>query len=409
MAGVGLPPGMRGYMLAKEQGQQRQLQELQMLHGVLNMQGAAEDRAMRSQMAPLQLEQLRAAIDETKRKAAREAAITEARGGLLSPTNPIQGVLAAGAAQGDIGPTVGNAERLATAPSPGMLSLDPAGIQRYIAAGGNPKDIEGIQNLGPMGQMAKLNPKDFTPESFAQFMQTQNPVALRPRTKVELTPAGQAYDPYATPAGTTFADPNKAFSLGPSGAVVPNAPFQQYEVGKARAGASKTNVNVNPMRETFKDEQALRKEYTDASGTFVKLSEGYSKVKGALSSDPSKSAPATLAAATQFMKMLDPESVVRESELGMALASAGVWDRFTNLYNTVQHGRTLTPQQTKEFDRIADVVYDAANKAQQARVGHFRNLSKQYNFDPDRVVPDLTPKPQRRATDAPSSGWKVVR
>jgi hypothetical protein len=85
--------------------------------------------------------------------------------------------------------------------------------------------------------------------------------------------------------------------------------------------------------------------------------------------------------------------------LGMALNAAGVWDRFTNIYNTIQSGKVLTPNQSKEFGRIADVVYEAANKSHQGRVQHFKGLAKSYNFDPERVVPDLTPKPQRRATD----------
>jgi hypothetical protein len=289
-------------------------------------------------------------------------------------------------------------DRLQSAPPTGMLSLNPQAVQQYIAAGGTAKDIEGITNLGPMGQVGKIDPKDYTPESLAAFMQTHNPTVLRPRVKMEVGPGGQAYDPYALQPGAVMADPNKPFAIGPNGPV-PNLPFQQYEVGKAKAGASKTNVNVNPMRETFKDEQALREEYTKASGSYVKLAEGYSKVKGALASDPSTSAPATLAAATQFMKMLDPESVVRESELGMALNAAGVWDRFTNIYNTIQSGKVLTPNQSKEFGRIADVVYEAANKSHQGRVQHFKGLAKSYNFDPERVVPDLTPKPQRRATD----------
>jgi hypothetical protein len=37
-------------------------------------------------------------------------------------------------------------------------------------------------------------------------------------------------------------------------------------------------------------------------------------------------------------------------------------------------------------------------------VQHFQGLAKSYNFDPTRVVPDLTPRPdvamKRRATDA---------
>lgn len=184
---------------------------------------------------------------------------------------------------------------------------------------------------------------------------------------------------------------------GPRMPDILNPEVQAARAAVARAG--KTSVTVNPMHDTFKDEQLLRKEYTSASESFGKLSEGYRKVKGALASDATTSAPATLAAATQFMKMLDPESVVRESELGMALNATGMWDRFTNIYNTVQHGGVLTPNQAKEFGRIADVVFEAASKSQQGRVQHFKGLAKSYNFDPERVVPAIGPQ-NRRASDA---------
>lgn len=376
---MSLPPGLRGFLAGQQQNQNQQLGELQALQGLLGVQNAA----MEQQFMPLKMEQMQAALAENKRKADQEMELRTARAGLLGPQ-----------------PT-------------GMLSLNPDAVSRYLAAGGSIKDIEGLQNLGPMGNLAKIDPKDFTPESFGQYLTTGNPGILRPRVKMEIGPAGQAYDPYAIQPGQVFADPNKPFAIGPTGQAVPNLPFQQYEVGRARAGASKTNVNVNPMRETFKDEQALREEYTKASGSFVKLSEGYSKVKGALAADATKSAPATLTAATQFMKLLDPESVVRESELGMALASTGMWDRFTNMYQTVMSGKVLTPKQAAEFGRIADVVYNAANSAQQGRVQHFRGLAQSYNFNPDRVVPDLTPKLGRRSTDAvdtflpPPSGFVV--
>lgn len=172
------------------------------------------------------------------------------------------------------------------------------------------------------------------------------------------------------------------------------------------APAARNTTIVNPMRETFKDEQALRKEFEDASKSYIKLTEGYSKVKGALAADPTTSAPATLTAATQFMKMLDPDSVVRESELGMALAAAGVWDRFKNIYNTVQNGKVLTAQQAAEFGRMADIVYGASNTSHQARVQHFQGLARSYNFDPSRVVPDFSYKPG--AIPRPSGGVPPV-
>jgi len=46
-------------------------------------------------------------------------------------------------------------------------------------------------------------------------------------------------------------DPNKPFGMGPNG-IVPNMPYQQYELSKARAGAS--NVSVNTATKPFLSE-----------------------------------------------------------------------------------------------------------------------------------------------------------
>lgn len=170
------------------------------------------------------------------------------------------------------------------------------------------------------------------------------------------------------------------------------------DVGKAMfAAAAKkasehqpaTNVNVNGPKETFKNEKTLRDEFTDASKSFVKVRDAYSQVRDALAGDIT--APATLTAATKFMKMLDPESVVRESELNMALKSTGLLDRFMNLHNTVMKGGVLTPAQATEIQRIAGVLY-STSEAQQKRVtDYYTKLSNDYKLDPSRVVRDLSP------------------
>ena len=276
-------------------------------------------------------------------------------------------------------------------------------VQQLIESGNLTPVYRGMMGLGIMDPLdaakaMKDGTKPIVSRPGSQILrETSNGVEVMHTTPSEIKPTltdiagaqpGVKQKAFVHPDGTVTHIGGPAFpdELNPD--------VQANRMARARAGASRTNVNVNPMRETFKDEQDLRKEYVAASGTFQKLGEGYSKVKGALAADATKSAPATLAAATQFMKMLDPDSVVRESELGMALAASGVWDRFTNLYQTVQSGRVLTPTQSKEFGRIADVVYDAANRQQNARVQHFRGLAKSYNFNPDRVVPDLAPKRQ---------------
>ena len=91
----------------------------------------------------------------------------------------------------------------------------------------------------------KIDPKDYTPDSVAKFAQSQSYGDLVPRSKKELAPSGQVWDPYATQAGAIMPDPNKPFSIGPDGKPVANTPYQQFEFGKAKAGKTDVNLAVN--------------------------------------------------------------------------------------------------------------------------------------------------------------------
>jgi hypothetical protein len=65
-------------------------------------------------------------------------------------------------------------------------------------------------------------------------------------------------------------------------------------------------------------ESGLRDDYRTDSKNYAEIKRQSAIIKSALA-DPS--AAGTLSAATAYMKMLDPGSVVRESELGMAMQS----------------------------------------------------------------------------------------
>lgn len=148
-----------------------------------------------------------------------------------------------------------------------------------------------------------------------------------------------------------------------------------------------TNVNVGAPKENFKNEKTLRDEFNEASKSFIKVRDAYGQVKDALSGDIT--AASTLAGATKFMKMLDPESVVRESELNMALKSTGLLDRFTNLHNMIMKGGVLTPKQAQEIQRIAGVLYNTAEGQQKRVDDYYTKLATDYELDPARVVRNL--------------------
>lgn len=119
---------------------------------------------------------------------------------------------------------------------------------------------------------SKIDPGSFTPESIAQFAKTQNYGDLRPRTKLENV-NGVWSDPYT---GSTVRvgpqDPNKPFMIGPGGRIVPNTEYQKFEIGKAGAGAARTNVAVNTEKSLLT---------TVAEGLGKQLDSGLSEAKSA--------------------------------------------------------------------------------------------------------------------------------
>lgn len=105
--------------------------------------------------------------------------------------------------------------------------------------------IKGMQFKASMAKelpFNKIDPKDFDPASIAKFAQTGNYADLKQRDKMEMTPGGQVWNPFQAQPGQTFTDPNKLFSIGPDGKLVPNTGLQQFELQKARAGAPSVTV-----------------------------------------------------------------------------------------------------------------------------------------------------------------------
>lgn len=151
------------------------------------------------------------------------------------------------------------------------------------------------------------------------------------------------------------------------------------------ANATRDAAKIKDMRDV---EMKLSDDYRNQSKAFKEVADAHKQITATL--DKAATSPAaTLAAATKFMKLLDPGSVVRESELGMALAATGVIDRMTNYHNTLLRGKVLTPQQVQDFKNITSQIYQAAQQQQQQIDGNYRNQAKTYGLRPEMVVQDL--------------------
>jgi hypothetical protein len=161
-----------------------------------------------------------------------------------------------------------------------------------------------------------------------------------------------------------------------------------YSNAAATRAVAASNVEAARMRRDQDTEMKLGDDYRAQSKDFKSVGDAYKQINATLDS-ATKSPAATLAAATKFMKLLDPGSVVRESELGMALAASGVIDRATNYVNTLQRGKVLTANQVKDFKNITEQIYNAAQAGQKAIDKDYTNKATAYKLRPEMIVQDL--------------------
>ena len=150
-----------------------------------------------------------------------------------------------------------------------------------------------------------------------------------------------------------------------------------------KSGASNVNVKV-PVDMTggqkgFENEMKL-------SGAFKQepIYKDFNDMKSAYSQVVSSLAQGTpigdVAGATKVMKLLDPGSVVRESELGIAMAAAGRMDLLQNYFNNLMTGQKLTPTQREDFKRLSNELYAAAGQAYNNKRGEYEQFGKTYGF-----------------------------
>ena len=156
-------------------------------------------------------------------------------------------------------------------------------------------------------------------------------------------------------------DPNKPFMVI-DGKIVPNNAYQDFDLRSKRAGATNVSVPINTGQKGFENTLKLRGDFRSEPiyKAHQEVQSAYSQIQQSLKM---ASPVGDLAGATKIMKLLDPGSVVRESELGMAMAASGAMDRLTNYAGNVINGTKLTPTQRKDFQTLADALYkESANQ-----------------------------------------------
>jgi hypothetical protein len=336
----GLVGGLQGYQGAQENLQQKAIRDLQ------------------AKRAGLEMQQLEGQVGDQQKVRDFYSNLSQ-----FMPSQEQQ-ALTAGAAVGDVGPTVGNAARIPQMP---QQAFDANAMYSAMLRSGSPTlAAQGLQGMSKddegvvVSEGSSLVGKRSGKQLFA------NPKQEKPLELERMLDAAGIKDPLVRSRYISQAL-NKQVTHAP---------------------ASSVN-NFLGTKETFKNERDLRNDFQGLPTTkaFREVQGAYDQINFALKNP---SAANDLAAATKFMKLLDPGSVVRESELAMAMSATGLLDRVNNYADMMAKGYKLTPKQREDFYKSAEGLYSAASNRYNDAASEFRTIASDYGLNADRIAKPAT-------------------
>lgn len=148
----------------------------------------------------------------------------------------------------------------------------------------------------------------------------------------------------------------------------------------------------------------IRKEFTGLSKDFVKIRDAYDRVQSAARSP---SAAGDLALIFNYMKILDPGSVVREGEFATAQNAAGVPEQLRAQYNKVISGERLTDATRDDFVSQARGLFQSQAQNQLELESQFGGIAERTGAAREDVVVDFLGN-QREEAQIISQGGEYV-
>jgi hypothetical protein len=90
-----------------------------------------------------------------------------------------------------------------------------------------------------------------------------------------------------------------------------------------------------------------------------------------------------------YMKLLDPNSVVRESEFATAAKSGSLPQQIQSAVTKVLNGQRLTPEQRSDFVNRAAALYGEAKATNTTIRDSYTQRAKKFGVDPSMVFTDI--------------------
>lgn len=151
--------------------------------------------------------------------------------------------------------------------------------------------------------------------------------------------------------------------------------------------------------ELREQENKLRTQFLKQSQDFIKIRDAFDRVQ-ASAEEPSPAGQ--LALVFNFMKILDPGSVVRESEFANAANAGGVPEKIRRIHNNLlrtTQGKgafLLSMNQQRDFVNRANKLFERQRSQHTKRSEQFTSLAQRQGLNPENVVLDVTPISQEK-------------
>ncbi len=158
--------------------------------------------------------------------------------------------------------------------------------------------------------------------------------------------------------------------------------FNQQTAKMILEYASGQEAGTLDPQDIFNMEEKLRKEYIGRVGDFNDTLVTFDNIK-ASGEDPTGAGDVALVFA--FMKMLDPGSVVRESEFAMAQDTSGMFGRLEALLPKLRAGEFLTEGQRENFVGLAGKYMDSYGSMEKRHRADLMIPVKNYKLNPGNV------------------------
>jgi len=140
------------------------------------------------------------------------------------------------------------------------------------------------------------------------------------------------------------------------------------------------------QQQSFKNTNVLRDDFVKVSGDFFKIQDSFGRI---IASAEDPSAAGDLALIFNYMKMLDPASVVRESEFATAQNAGSVPERVRAAYNNALEGTRLDPNVRNDFVDRAKKLFASQKDIQNGRIKEYTNRSNRYGLNSADVISEI--------------------